>query len=283
MNVATQATVRKTGWPARLALRFVRRGGRTVLADRRHYGPLRVQRPFYPESPAICHVYVLHPPAGMVSGDDLEMDVRVGGEAWGLITTPGAGKFYRHGGGPPASQDQRLSIAAGGTLEWLPQENILYDGAHACMATRVEVEEGARFMGWDITCLGRPACDEALRRCRVRQRFELWRDGVPLWVERSRYDDHCPVLDARWGLRGQGVAGTLVCTNHRPEVVDEIRRRVEVAAPALFSATQMDEVLVCRYLGGQAQEARACLGGAWRLLRRLVFGREAVPPRIWLT
>ncbi len=283
MAVVSREMARDETWPARLALRLARRGEGTVLVDRRHHGPLRVQRPFYPEGKEVCHVYVLHPPGGFVSGDDLEMHIQVDPEAWGLITTPGAGKFYRHGGGLPASQTQLLAVAAGGTLEWLPQESIFYNGAHARMLTRVEVAEGANFIGWDITCLGRPASDEALIRCQIRQRFELWRENTPLWVERSRYSDHCAVVDAKWGLEGQCVVGTLVCTNRQRRVVDDIRREVSAAGAALFSVTQLDEVLVCRYLGTQAREARACLGEAWRLLRRAVLGREAMAPRIWMT
>lgn len=270
-------------WPARLDLRFARRGEETVLAGRRHCGPLRVQRPFYPESRRICHVYVLHPPGGVVSGDTLEVCAQVEAGAWGLLTTPGAGKFYRHGSGRAARVDQRLSVAGGGVLEWLPQENILFNGAHARLRTRVEVAAGACFIGWDITCLGRPASGERMRHCRIRQRFELWRENVPLWVERSRFDDHCAVLDAAWGLVGRPVVGTLVCTNDDPGLADEIRRQVTAAGPGMFSVTQLDEVLVCRYLGAQAQAARACLGEAWRVMRSALLGAPAVTPRIWNT
>ena len=56
------------GWEAELALRFVIRDGRTVLGERRHRGPLQVQRVFYPEGTDLCHLYVLHPPGGLVAG-----------------------------------------------------------------------------------------------------------------------------------------------------------------------------------------------------------------------
>ncbi len=283
MGTSSNARAQNETWLARLALRFARRGEETLLVDRHHFGPLRVQRPFYPESRRICHVYLLHPPAGVVAGDKLEIDIRVDPDAWGLVTTPGAGKFYRNDGRHSAHLIQQLTIAQGGVLEWLPQENILFNGVHAEMLTRVELQEGARFIGWDITCLGRPASGEDMLQCQVRQRFELWRGTTPLWLERSRYSDHCPVLNAGWGLRGQRVVGTLVCTNRDHRLVDELRRNVCVADPSFFAVTQLDEVLVCRYLGHQAQEARECLGQAWQRIRQALLGVKATPPRIWMT
>src|SRR5260221_4470461 len=77
------------GWRARLELGFVPAGGgATALAHRRHTGPLAVQRPFFPQGPSVCHVYVLHPPGGIVGGDRLHLEAHVGGGAHALLTTP---------------------------------------------------------------------------------------------------------------------------------------------------------------------------------------------------
>ena len=65
-------------WAASLALTFAHRDGATRMVQARHQGPLRVQRPFYPEgSGEACHVYVLHPPGGLVSGDALTISAHV--------------------------------------------------------------------------------------------------------------------------------------------------------------------------------------------------------------
>ena len=84
-------------WSARMELDFAVRQGRTTLAKMQFHGPLRVQRPFYPEpAPAKaagraqasqpCHCCLLHPPGGLVSGDDLSLDVRLGQGAHALLT-----------------------------------------------------------------------------------------------------------------------------------------------------------------------------------------------------
>jgi urease accessory protein len=114
------------GWLAELDLGFAPRGSRTVLARRRHRGPLAVQRPFHPEGD-VCHVYLLHPPGGVVAGDRLAIRVAADPGAEALLTTPAAGKFYRSEG-PVARQTVALEIGEGASLEWLPQETILYPG-----------------------------------------------------------------------------------------------------------------------------------------------------------
>lgn len=280
---AEPATTAPRQWPAKLRLRFAKRHSKTVLAQREHSGPLRVQRPFYPEAHEVCHVYILHPPGGIVSGDTLHIEAQVESGAWALLTTPGAGKFYRNDGRRPVFQQHHLSIEAGATLEWLPQESILYDGVQADLLTRVELRQHARFMGWEISCLGRPASNAPLLQCNVRQRFEIWRNGQPIWLERNRYDNNSPAFHAPWGLRGHTTVGTLVCTNTAPEVKDALTQQLPRTDDSLIAVSQLDEVLVCRYLGNHAQEAREKLGLAWQVLRQLVFGRDATAPRIWNT
>ena len=102
-------------------------GAKTVMTGLHHYGPLRVQRPFYPEG-GTAHIYLLHPPGGVVGGDGLDIGITARRQAHGLFTTPGATKFYLSAG-DTAGVQQALTVEAGGTLEWFPQENIFFPGA----------------------------------------------------------------------------------------------------------------------------------------------------------
>jgi urease accessory protein len=145
-------------WHAQLRLELERRDGRTILARSTHEGPLRVQRPFYPEGKdGPCHIYVLHPPGGVVSGDRLLVDVRAGEGSEVLLTTPGATKLYRARGDDDATLVQRFTVAEGARVEWLPPETIAYDGTVARVSTEVELAETSSYVGWEILCLGRPA------------------------------------------------------------------------------------------------------------------------------
>ena len=118
-------------------------------------------------------MYLVHPPGGVVGGDELRIDVQVDAGAHALITTPAATKFYRCDG-RHSSQTQELR-AAGATLEWLPQENIFYRGADVRTATRVHVDADSRFIGWEINCLGLPARGEHFDAGALRLDLELWR------------------------------------------------------------------------------------------------------------
>ena len=112
-------------WKADLSLGFSCRNRKSVLTEKHSDGPLVVQKPLYPEGDAVCHAIVVHPPGGIAGGDELHLKVKAGPESAALLTTPGAGKWYRSAG-PWASQ--KLCFEVDGVLEWLPRV-VLIGGA----------------------------------------------------------------------------------------------------------------------------------------------------------
>jgi urease accessory protein len=277
-----------TGWRAELTLRFaIDSEGATRLVERSHHGPLVVQRPFYPEGPAVPHVYVLHPPGGLVGGDRLRLDVAVGAGAHTLITTPAASKVYRTAG-PLASQVQTFDVGPGAALEWLPQEIILHDGAHTELTTRVHLGRDARFIGIDTLCFGLSARGETFATGRCRQRFEIWRGDRPIVMERGKFDAHDSVHAAPWGLGGARVVGSMVAAPAPAgdAALSALRAVAAAAAPGDRAGVTVlgdGDALVCRFVGGSAERARVFFQSAWTMLRPTVIGRPAVPPRIWAT
>lgn len=272
------------GWRAELRCDFARRGERTVIARRAHRGPLLVQRAFHPEPTGVAHVVLVHPPGGIVGGDRLRFEANLTDNAQALITTPAATKVYRSSGAV-AEQHTVLRVGAGTQLEWLPQETLIFSGAQAEIATRVELVGDARFVGWEIVGLGRPASGERFTQGRLRQRFEIWHDDQPLWLERSEYHGQDAALSEPWGLHAQPVFGTLVALMDAPDaVVPAVRERLQqVTVPGRCVVTALDRALVCRYIGPWAETARAHLLEAWSVLRPLVLGRAVSVPRIWNT
>ena len=270
-------------WRARLDLKFSKSNNKTILSHRKHYGPLQVQKPFYPELNGACHVYILHPPGGVVGGDRLNICVDVNSNAHALITTPAAGKFYRSAG-PVAKQEQIIKVVSNGTLEWFPSENIIFSGARAQIKTKIELSCNSNFLGWEISCQGRPASDECFSQGELDQRFEVWRNGRPLRIERLwlKGDDHA--LKAKWGLQGFPVIGSMVCVTDKTELLDSLRKITNASTDQeLFSVTQMDGTILCYFLGNSVERARNCFISAWKILRQEVIGYEAVEPRIWKT
>lgn len=266
-------------WQARLELEFTAAGARTVLSKRRHHGPLVVQRPFYPEG-GICHVYLVHPPGGVVGGDALTLQVAAHAGSHALLTTPAATKFYRAGPHPAARVIQQLQVNDA-ALEWLPQETILFDGARATTRTEVQLRGNARFLGWEIACLGRPANGETLREGALAQDFLLYRDGAPLLLDRMRLQGGSEALAAPWGLAGFQALGTLMMT---PSVDVDLAALRALESPAVrFAMTRVQGVLLCRALAMQAEPIRDLFSRMWLQLRPALLGCAAVAPRIWAT
>lgn len=268
-----------SSWHARLELGFRTSGNRTVLAHRRHVGPLVVQRPFYPEG-GTCHVYLLHPPGGIVGGDQLELQVDAAPGSHALITTPAATKFYRAGPHPSAVLQQNLTVRDA-VLEWLPQETIVFDGAKVKASTRVDLTGQSSFIGWEILCLGRPAVQEKFALGNVHQDFLLYRDGKPLLLDRLRLTGDSPALAARWGLAESQAMGTLLM--HPGSGADIAALRAVQADDVKFAVTLVGGVLHCRALSAQAEAIRRLFNELWLQLRSNLLGRMASAPRIWAT
>jgi urease accessory protein len=278
------ANTTSSGWQAQLKLSLQQQRGRTVLARRSHFGPLAVQRPFYPETDGTCHVYILHPPGGIVGGDELHIETNLDHGAKCLVTTPGATKLYRSNG-DTALITNILTVADHGTLEWMPQEAIAFDGSRSLTTTDVHLESGADFCGWDIVCLGRRAAGEEFLNGSYRQSFRIWRDHRPIAIESNALEGGSRQLTANWGLSGYSVSGTfLFVTRDEAQSLQALRERTENRySDCRFGVTQMRDVIVARYLGNSAEQAKALFTDVWSLLRKEVYRRFAVRPRIWDT
>ena len=268
-------------WRAQLALDYERRGERTVLAARRHDGPLVVQKPLYPEDDAVCHSIIVHPPAGIVGGDSLEINARVGAQGHALLTTPGAGKWYRSAG-VWAQQNNAFVIDEAACLEWLPQETIIFNGALARLSTEVQLGMDARYIGWEVLCLGR-GTGERFESGQCHSRVSVFRGGKPLWVERGGIEAGGLLMCSAAGLGGKAVCGTLIAAAENLDAVDLNACRALTAKSGNTAVTRLPGIMVARYLGDSSEAAKQYFMSMWACIRPQVAGRVAVAPRIWST
>lgn len=277
-------TVAQTAWQAELALRFTRRDAATLLTRREHRGPLRVQKALYPEGAGVCHAIVLHPPSGIVGGDELSIQVALEPQAHALLTTPGAGKWYRSAG-PWAQLRNHFAVDAGACLEWLPQETIFFNGCRAAIDSEIHLAPGARYLGWDAWCLGRSASGERFAEGAIRNRSAIYLGEDLLWHEQARLAGGAVFMDSPAGLAGRSVCVTLIAAGEdiHPELLAACRAIAPQESTALHGITCLPKLVVARYLGQVAEAARAWLFDLWCLLRPVFAGRAAVSPRIWST
>jgi urease accessory protein len=279
MNLPAPTTLFTPSWHAELELGYARFGDSTRPVQRRHLGPLRVQKHLYAEGPQVCQHIIVHPPGGIAGGDRLNISANVGRDAWAQITSPGAAKWYRAAG--PAYQQLKLQVAAGATLEWLPQETIIFSAAQAELSTAIDLQGDARLFYWDVVALGRPASGERFDLGHFQAQLDIRRDGQLLWHERQRIVGNDGLLDSPIGLDGQPVFATLLVTGEIDS--DLLEKCRSLANDVRGDLTQLPGLLVARCLASEALLARGWLIDLWRLLRPALLGREAVPPRIWST
>lgn len=273
-------------WQAHLRLGFTDDAGTTRLTERSHVGPLRVQKPLYPEGGQICHAIIVHPPGGVVGGDELSINAHVQAAAHAFITTPGAAKWYK-ANGKISKQTVTIQVDAHASMEWLPQETIFFDAAHVQLSQAISLEKGARYIACDILCFGRSASGEIFNTGKISQHTTIRREGKLIWFEQGALTGGSVGMHSALGLHGNTVCATLIAVGKAvpASVIDALRQEASVVMDGAgsFGVTQLKAVIVVRYLGNASEMARTLMLLAWRYLRPEVIGREAVELRIWNT
>jgi urease accessory protein len=272
------------GWHAGLRLDYAREGERTV-ARFAHDGPLRILQSLWPEASGVCHNVMVHPPGGLVGGDTLEIRVRAAEGSHGLVTTPGASRFYRSEGAA-AVQDVRLRVEAGARLEWLPLEALYFSGCDAANRLLMDIE--GELLGWDIAALGLPQAAQPFVRGTVLQHLEV--PGA--WLERGRIAaDDALLMDGPQGLAGYRclaslffVAGGELPRQRREALLDAARAVIETHPLARTAAATAPagRVIVVRALAPLVEPAFDLLKAVRRAWRPLAWNVAAAEPRGWL-
>jgi urease accessory protein len=278
-------------WQAHLALDFAAQGERTVLTRNAHHGPLRVQKALYPEGARICHAVMLHPPAGVAGGDHLVVDVQLGPQTHAVLCTPGATQWYKSKPDHPASMTVGLTLSEDAKLDWLPQENILFNASHAQLSTAVHLPSSASALGWDTLMLGRSASGEQWADASVMQRTQIVRGGRSLWLENSQWHSNDMLRDNLAALAGHSILGTFwaVGAAATSELAQDFATHLPYTPALKAGITFLQDgqdvptggAIMLRVLGNDMAQVRACMVRAWQHFRPLLHGVPAVPLRLW--
>jgi urease accessory protein len=274
-------------WEARLNLDFNIAKGRSYLAKKLHLGPLVLQKTLHPEGDAVCHGVVIHPPGGVAGGDELTLNVTLSANTRVLLTTPGAGKWYK-AHGHFAKQHLQFDLQDNACFEWLPQENILFDGSKVRLSSHVNMAPDAKYAAWEIVCLGRQAQQEQWLNGLMQQKISIVRAGKLIWNERAFLEPTHKTLHSIVGLNGNAVIGSFViAAGLVPEKVLDACRAIKpditLDVDAQYAVTALPEIFAARYIGQSSQSAKAYFELLWQQLRPWYAARQAVRPRIWNT
>ncbi len=278
---------------AALELGYGSRDGQTQPLLRKHVGPLRVLKGYRPDGADCWEQVIVHPPGGIASCDQLSIDVDAGADAHVLLTTPGATKWYRAGPGglqaDKASQRVNIAVAPGATVEWLPLENIFYDGVDAELENSFELAAGAGLICAELSCLGRPAAQAPFEHGRLAMRTRIAREGRLIFSERIALAGQDRAMQAPAGLNGYPCFGTLVAVPAQAtpegqlgELVAQVRTHAAQSIPAAqFSITALPASILVRWRGDSAEAGWQALRLAWQMLREPLLGLAPQTPRIW--
>ena len=285
MNAPVESAVvasRPPGWEARLDLAFERDAARTLLATRRHVGPLRVQKTLHPEGPGVCQAIIVHPPGGIVGGDSLTLGVVVGDGAHAQLTTPGASKWYRSAGADAVLRTT-LSVESAGrsrvAAAGVPRLRRRAGGDGD--ANRTWRGRALRRLGRSSGSVASLPVNASLAAACTRP-SSCNRDGALLWCERTVLDGGSPALQSGAVLAGAHVFGTMIVGGPIADALLAACREVACAGGDA-AVTRLPDTLVARYRGNSTIAARTYFASVWRLLRPALIGRAALPPRIWNT
>ncbi|MBF7694778.1 urease accessory protein UreD [Acinetobacter rathckeae] len=276
-------------WFARLELGFEFAHERTIMSHRKHFGPVRVQKMLWPEKTGICHAIIVHPPAGIAGGDHLTFNMSANQTAHAVVTTPGAGKWYKTNG-KTAHQHIQIEVQDQAIFEWIPQETMLFDGAVAETTTTVNLSEHASFIGWDMLVIGRQARQENFVTGQYCSQFKLHREQQLLVADRLSFQGQDRFLRSYLGMNGHAVMGSLwavppksqrsnIQLEQQLELIRELMMRMNVPV----SLTILNDVITARFLGDNVRQCHDAFAGIRARLREYWFELEEAYPRIWKT
>lgn len=299
-NAATAGIVigesKSRQWMASLALDFSFGVLGTQLRRTRRNGPLSVQKAFYPEGRDCAHIYLLHPPAGIVSGDELHVEINLDDNAHTLVTTPGANRFYRarediNIGISKQVQVTTLNLKNESKGENFPQETIVYNGADGFNTVDIHLSQSSIYLGWDITCMGLPSSEQLFTQGQYNQLNRVFVDGTLEYHDRIAINSQNNLLHHPAGLAGNSVFATFLV--YAPQKIDQLQRKVVIelmreiiegnAAQKHISITDIDGLIVIRYLGNHAEQCKKYFLLLWQVVRPLTIEKKAIQPRIWYT
>lgn len=277
-------------WNARLALSFSKSDStKTVLAKRKHHGPLQVQKALYPEGPGVCHVAILHPPSGVAGGDALSIDIALTESAHALLSTPGATRWYK-ANDRYATQNVVIHLDAHTRLDWLPQESIFFEQANARVSTQIHLQAGACAIGWEILQLGSIVKPGHWEEGSILLNTQLLLEERPLWVESGELHAKGRLRDSHSGLAGFPVSATLWAFG--PALTSGLIERLAETMPwndtlragvTALPPKDGQGLNLVRVLGQHVEDVKRFLIELWMTLRPLILETRGAYLRLWNT
>lgn len=266
-------------------LSFALRDGITRLDHLYQRDPLRVLFPT-PATHDAALAVIVTTSGGLVAGDRIEIAVKAGPGASAHVTASAAEKIYRSNG-PTTAIRQALTVDVGATLEFLPPETILFEGARLRRETNIELAAGGGFLGGDIVIFGRRARGERFSCGFLREVWQVRRNGELVWGDALHLEgDIARVVDSAACFDGAAGFATMILSPPEGDArgVLDCARAVQsssVGEGLRAGVTTVAGLLIARWLADDTAMLRRAYADLACHFRSSVLGLPPHLPRVW--
>lgn len=259
---------------------FALRAGATRLSHLFQRAPCRVLTPSV-EAGDPPQAVLITTSGGLADGDAIALALAVEPGATATITTQAAEKIYRARDRVPARVRVSATVDKGATLEWLPQETILFDGARCDRRTVAEVAPGGQLLACEMVVFGRLASGERFTKGFLHDGWDIRRNGRLIWRDALRLDDGMTAaMASAAGFSGAHAIASAVYVGDDAADHLSAARALIGEGEARGGITLVNGVLLARWLGEPAA-VRAALSHYLANIRQTVAGWPARLPRVW--
>ncbi|MBD8891663.1 urease accessory protein UreD [Roseibium litorale] len=252
-------------------------GTKTSLDDLYQSGCAKVRLPKVYDAPPVA--VIINTAGGITGGDRLSYEASVAPGGHAIATTQTAERAYRRVAGH-GQVNTKLSAGDGATLEWLPQEAILFNASALHRSMQVDLEGSARLIAVESVVIGRTAMEEAMETVEFQDRWRIRRDGRLIFADDARIKGTpAGILKGKAALTGGMAFATFVdCAEDAEDRIKLARTSLEAFGPGAntrAAASAWNGVLTARFAAPDGRSLRSAL------IQFLETYRSAALPRVW--
>jgi urease accessory protein len=257
-------------------IRFDVSDGRTRLSDLYQSGSMKIRLPKVYGQPVTA--VLINTSGGLTGGDAFAFDVAAGDRSHAIVTSQTAERAYRSTGGS-AKVTGRFSAGDGATLEWLPQETILFEKSNLSRSIEADLGTDSRLLMLESAVLGRKAMGETIRDIRFRDCWRIRRNGKLVFADDIRLEGHPDTFfkGPATGEGGRAFATLVDCATDAEDRLPLARRLLDDRPPSetRAAASAWNGVLAARFVSADSHDLRKTL------MTFLTGYRSAELPRVW--
>lgn len=264
-------------WHAVLKLKFKNIQKKTILFSKKSLGPLIVQHPFYPEK-KVCHTYIIHPPGGIVSGDILNIIVKLKKNTNTLFTNPSATKFYCSNRLQKSKVKINFYIEDNASLEWLPQNSIFFPNSYVDIENNFFIKNTSKIIIWETLCINDMLNNyKKLQKSFITNRTKIWINNFLFLNEKINI-----IEEKLYNFLDYSIITTLFGFPVNKNVVKLLYKFVK-NKKLMIGITLIKNLLIIKILEKNNITNQNIIQKIWKILRPEIIGEKICIPRIWFT